>query len=391
MLEDLQTQVIEEGKAEATTYDKFACFCKDMTDEKTDAITTGQTSVDDLTATMNSKTAYRAELDTEIEELDTALKVLKMGQEMGMGAFAQTEQSVFKTVRKAALMADAISPKTSAKRQRVIADLLQKGGGGGDGADVGQVNYEDHSGGVVEVVEEMEGTFVEEEADLKHEEQVAQQEHDKLVLSLELQIGSAEKDLEKTEETRATTTKEIASTQGDLTTTLAQLHDDQSYLKDLTAKCEDKSKEWDQRSSMRQDELSAITEALSIIKGTVSAKTTEKTVRLVQKASVVAKTDAEDSEEDEDEDVSFLQADSARHTLSSLAKTVKGSKGFMKATTPRDRLVELLKTKSKELKSSVLSTLATKVAADPFAKIKKLVQELIERLLQEAADEANHK
>jgi len=351
MLEDLQTQVIEEGKAEATTYDKFACFCKDMTDEKTDAITTGQTSVDDLTATMNSKTAYRAELDTEIEELNTsitdmedqiksekekrasehaeflkndadvkdgiheldaALKVLKMGQEMGMGAFAQTEKSVFKTVRKAALMADAISPKTSAKRQKVIADLLQKGGGGGDGADVGQVNYEDHSGGVVEVVEEMEGTFVEEEADLKHEEQVAQQEHDKLVLSLELQIGSAEKDLEKTEETRATTTKEIASTQGDLTTTLAQLHDDQSYLKDLTAKCEDKSKEWDQRSSMRQDELSAITEALSIIKGTVSAKTTEKTVRLVQKASAVDKTDSEDSEEDEDEDVSFLQAESRR-------------------------------------------------------------------------------
>merc|ERR1719321_2212113 len=63
----------------------------------------------------------------------------------------------------------------------------------------------------------------------------------------------------------------------------------------------------------------------------------------------------------------------------------------MKATTPRDRPVELLKTKSKELKSSVLSALATKVAADPFAKIKKLVQELIERLLQEAADEANQK
>merc|ERR1719378_228977 len=73
MLEDLQTQVIEEGKAEATTYDKFACFCKDMSDEKTDAITTGQTGVDDLTAVMNEKTAYRAELDTEIEELNTSI------------------------------------------------------------------------------------------------------------------------------------------------------------------------------------------------------------------------------------------------------------------------------------------------------------------------------
>merc|ERR1719230_2241579 len=111
---------------------------------------------------------------------------------------------------------------------------------------------------------------------MKHDEQNAQQEHDKLVLSKELQIGTAQKNLEATEETRATTTKEIASTQQDLTATLAQLHDDHAYLRDLTAKCEDKSKEWDQRSSMRQDELSAITEALAIIKGTVTAKTTAK-------------------------------------------------------------------------------------------------------------------
>merc|ERR1719230_50130 len=59
--------------------------------------------------------------------------------------------------------------------------------------------------------------------------------------------------------------------------------------------------------------------------------------------------------------------------------------------TPRDRLVALLTSKGQSLKSTVLATLATKVANDPFAKIKKLVQELIERLLQEAADEANHK
>merc|ERR1719164_435552 len=54
-------------------------------------------------------------------------------------------------------------------------------------------------------------------------------------------------------------------------------------------------------------------------------------------------------------------------------------------------IVSLLKGKGKELKSTLLMSLATKIAADPFAKIKKLIQELIERLLQEAANEANQK
>merc|ERR1719463_244070 len=347
MLEDLQTQVITEGKSEAGTYDKFACFCKDMTDDKTDAITTGQASVEDLTATMNDKNSARAEVDTEIaglneditrmndeiaaakaqrkkdraeylknkadvkdgiSELDAAIKVLKMGQEMGM-SFAQTDAK--KTIRKAVLMADALNltPKLGEQRQKVVAALLQ-----GVDNEQGAVNYESHGGEIIETVEDLEGA----------------------------------------EQRRATLSKEIASANQDLTTTLAQLHDDQAYLKDLTAKCEAKSKEWDQRSSMRQDELSAITEALGIIKGTVAAKTTEKTVRFVETASAVKPhavvvEDADDSEEapeeDEDEDVSFLQVEAPREKLSLLAKSVKTSgKAFMQ--NPRDRLTQLLNTKT---------------------------------------------
>merc|ERR1740127_347849 len=57
----------------------------------------------------------------------------------------------------------------------------------------------------------------------------------------------------------------------------------------------------------------------------------------------------------------------------------------------RQLIISLLKGKGQELKSTLLTELATRIAGDPFAKIKKLIQELIERLLQESANEANQK
>merc|ERR1711871_403594 len=68
MLEDLQIEVVTEGKAEANTYDKFACFCKDVTSEKMDAIQTGQDEQESLLADIESETATREELDGDIAE-----------------------------------------------------------------------------------------------------------------------------------------------------------------------------------------------------------------------------------------------------------------------------------------------------------------------------------
>merc|ERR1719353_1591925 len=42
MLEDLQAQVLKEGEEEAASYNKFACFCKDTSKEKTESINKGE-------------------------------------------------------------------------------------------------------------------------------------------------------------------------------------------------------------------------------------------------------------------------------------------------------------------------------------------------------------
>merc|ERR1719188_1384494 len=52
---------------------------------------------------------------------------------------------------------------------------------------------------------------------------------------------------------------------------------------------------------------------------------------------------------------------------------------------------ELLMSQGQKLKSALLTSLASRIAEDPFAKVKQLIQELIERLLQEANSEANQK
>merc|ERR1719235_2132341 len=77
MLEDLQTEVVTEGKAEAKTYDKFACFCKDMTDEKTDAIKSGTEEKADLEGHIDDLIGDRDDLDKDIAESQTEIKGLE--------------------------------------------------------------------------------------------------------------------------------------------------------------------------------------------------------------------------------------------------------------------------------------------------------------------------
>merc|ERR1719506_2434800 len=55
------------------------------------------------------------------------------------------------------------------------------------------------------------------------------------------------------------------------------------------------------------------------------------------------------------------------------------------------RVASYLNNRAKQLNSRVLSTVAAHAADDPFKKVKKMIKDLIVRLMEEANEEAEHK
>eukprot|EP00746_Dinoflagellata_sp_MGD_P157493 gnl/MRDRNA2_/MRDRNA2_86222_c0_seq1.p1 gnl/MRDRNA2_/MRDRNA2_86222_c0~~gnl/MRDRNA2_/MRDRNA2_86222_c0_seq1.p1 ORF type:complete len:742 (-),score=255.60 gnl/MRDRNA2_/MRDRNA2_86222_c0_seq1:31-2256(-) len=421
MLEDLQTEVVMEGKAEAKTYDKFACFCKDQTAEKTEAIKTGSEEKDSLESHIEQLLSDRDELDAKIAEFEKAIAETEAQMKKLEAQRAETEKvfsdnsadmkgaiaalkgaidvlkasrpssfaeikSIVKTVRKATLMADALgleSPMT----KRAIAALLQQ-------PEVPMQNYDFKSEGIITTLEELMVKFKSTLNELDAEETKSIAEHDSAMQELTTTKADQEGDLAKTQKRKGTIVEEIAATTAELSSVSATLLDDQEYLMELAKNCQAQGKMWDQRTKVRKEELTALTQAISVIKGTVSAKTTDKTVRFVQKHAflgnplvVAANDDAmeaiEAASEKDDAAPNFLQKSKAKVTVEPTPEFDADGK--------RAAIINLLRTESKALKSTLLASLVSQVEADPFAKVKKLIQELIERLLQEAADEANHK
>ena len=74
MLEDLQAQVLKEGEEEAASYNKFACFCKDTSAEKTESINKGEDDDERLTTSIEDKSSHRNDLDDDIKELEEEIE-----------------------------------------------------------------------------------------------------------------------------------------------------------------------------------------------------------------------------------------------------------------------------------------------------------------------------
>merc|ERR1719360_171632 len=216
--------------------------------------------------------------------------------------------------------------------------------------------YEFQSQGVIDMLEKLLDKFMGERTVLEKEEMNSVHAFEMLIQDLTAQVEQATQDRTEKAETKAKKLQAKADAEGDLTETTATRDADKKYLADLTATCEQKASDFAARQQLRTEELEAIAKAIEIISsGAVSGNADKYLPTLVQRGKAFA----------------VLRADSQ-------------SKAQMKVAL-------FLKSKAAELDSRLLSAVAGRAAADPFRKVKKMIKDLITRLMEEANEEADHK
>merc|ERR1719310_374819 len=142
--------------------------------------------------------ANAADMDAALSQLEAAIKVLKASRPASLAEL----RSVIKTIRKASLMADALGlggPKT----MRAVSALLQQ-------PEVPMQDYTFHSEEIIKILEDLLVDFKSTKKDLDEAEVKSIAAFDKLMQALTTEKAALELDLEKANEAKSATIKEIA-------------------------------------------------------------------------------------------------------------------------------------------------------------------------------------
>jgi chromosome segregation ATPase len=214
--------------------------------------------------------------------------------------------------------------------------------------------YEFQAGGIVDMIAKLEDKFKDERNSLEKDEMQAKFAFEKVVQDLVSSIKKATKQRGRDAATKSEREQAAAEAKGDLAETTQSRDEDTTYLNDLTAQCASKSNDFAARQQLRAEELEAITKAVEILaSGSVTGMSEKHLPQFLQK--------------------SFALRASA--TLSPVQRNVAA----------------FLQDRAAKLQSRVLSMVAAKVTEDPFVKVKKMIKDLIVRLMEEANEESEHK
>jgi len=385
----LMEGMLEKGKkekhGEQVQFASYKQFCDDTTVEKQRAIAEAEETIGTLKADIGQYTAQSAQLTKEIAGLDEDISVWN-GDIKAATNVRAIEKSDYDAMHKdysesvdALQRAIAVLKKQAHDRSQKGAlvqvsalkslnlipdsakkaiDVFLQGEESSEGLAVSapEANaYEFQSSGVVEMLEKLLDKFIDEKTTLEKEEMNSKHAFDMLMQDLNAQIAQGTADRGSKAENKAKKLQAKADATGDLKDTTATMNADKKYLGDLSATCEQKASDFESRQQLRADEIVAIEKAIEIISsGAVSGNADKHLPAMVQKKG------------------------------SSLAQ-------LRSTSTAQNRVAQYLSAQATKLNSRVLAAIAQHASDDPFQKVKKMIKDLIVRLMEEANEEAEHK
>jgi len=385
MMDEMVAKGEKEKHEEQVAFASFASFCKNTIDEKEASIKKAKAEIEQLKADILKAQADQEKLANEIAvlneniggwEKDKAnLTEIRAAEKADLeelhkdlvDSIAATKRAVetlkaqlpsgFLFLQKVATL-KRLPPKAKRTIMAFLSDRQEP-----DPLSVTAPEaaaYEFQSGGVVEMLEKLDGKFGAELHELEKKMIVAGQDFTIQIQELINQIEQATAESELKTKVKAERAQDEASAKGDLATTENDLATDTKYLKDLITECDQKAKDFENRQMLRKDELIAIHKAIEIMSSDEVMGTGEK--HLPQ----------------------FLQLKSTKSSMSMLRSS---------ADAPlRKKLVSFLSQRAKETRSRLLAHLASRAAAGgPFDKVKKMIKDMIVKLMEEATEESEHK
>jgi len=375
--------VLAKGKAEKheeeVEFSKFHQWCDSVQGEKTksikdlgdeimqlsadsdageaDAETLGQevselnAEISKLNAELNSATAQRKKekADYQVAHLDVSESI---------SAIARAVQ-VLKT-RKAdvpqSLLQVANSKLIDEKSRAVISAFLATGSMLGEGAPEANA-YEFQSGGVVDLLGKLKLKFEDQKLALEKEEMNSKAAFQVLAQQLTDDVKADEDGAEKKTAMKAKRLGDAADAKGDREVAKTSKAKDEETLSETLAECKATSEDFENNQVTRAGEIKAIEKAVEVLSSDAVAGNADKhlpAAALLQKKG------------------------SAFASLRSKSDPVS------------QRVAQFLQARATKLGSKYLSLVAARAQEDPFAKIKKMVKDLIVKLMEEANAEADH-
>eukprot|EP00927_Polykrikos_kofoidii_P086225 TRINITY_DN95_c0_g1_i1.p1 TRINITY_DN95_c0_g1~~TRINITY_DN95_c0_g1_i1.p1 ORF type:complete len:708 (+),score=189.60 TRINITY_DN95_c0_g1_i1:80-2125(+) len=389
MLEDMLAKGKTERDAEATRFSSFSTWCSDQKRIKSKEIAGANAEMEQLQATIDKNEADIRKRTERIDELEA--DVARWTKDKASTADVRKKEAIdFKaTVLDYSESIDAIAGAISLLKKQaynrpqaaVEQALLQV-------RDKNLVppsakfaltaflqhqepdemlfrkapeayGYQFQSGGVVDMLEKLADKFDTERRELQKEEMSAQHAFEVIRQQLTDNVENAEHEISKKTELRSEAQEAKAEAEGDLAQTTKDRDEDQKYADDAAALCEQKSRDFESRQKLRGEEIVALAKAIEIISSKSVAGAGEKNLpTLLQKPrSQVAL-------------VSLRQANQSPF---------------------QERAAAFLASRAQDSGSRLLSEAARRMTDGPFDKVKKMIKDLIVRLMEEANAETEHK